>query len=143
YLDADSNRASGAIDLVLEVLIETAQMRANGEALVRLSLSNFTDSYWTVAQMLAHHTINGCNLTAGDLFGSGTMSGSAEGSQAALIELTSGGVNPVRLPNGETRSFLEDGDRVILRGWCERDGACRIGFGEATGTVLPQSQGEL
>lgn len=136
YLDSAANRTSGAIDAALEVLIETAQMRGAGEAPVRLSLSNFTDSYWTVAQMLSHHTVNGCNLAAGDLFGSGTMSGADERSQAALIELTTGGAKPIHLPNGETRSFLEDGDRVILRGWCDREGARRIGFGEASGTVL-------
>jgi fumarylacetoacetase len=104
---------------------------------VRLSLGNFHDAYWTVAQLVAHHTVNGCNLRPGDLFGSGTMSGPEPGSSAALIELTRGGRQPVELGNGETRTFLEDGDRVIMRGWCAREGAARIGFGEVSGTLLP------
>lgn len=137
YLDSPSTRSAGAVELTLEVLLETPRMREARQDPVRLSLSNFTDSYWTLAQMIAHHTVAGCNLNPGDLFGSGTMSGASDGSQAALIEITRGGSEPLALPNGETRAFLDDGDRVILRGWCEREGAARIGFGEASGTVLP------
>ncbi len=140
YLSSERNSAAGAVDMQLEVLLQSAAMRENGLAPETLSKSNFIDSYWTVAQMVAHHTVGGCDLRPGDLFGSGTMSGAAEGSQGALIELTRGGAAPVRLGNGEQRGFLEDGDRVILRAHCEREGAVRIGFGEAAGTVLPAIQ---
>ena len=99
--------------------------------------SNFSDAYWTVAQLVAHHTVNGCNLQAGDLFGSGTLSGPAPEQGGSLLELSQGGKRPIHLGNGEIRTFLEDGDTVILRGWCERDGARRIGFGECRGTVTP------
>ncbi len=137
YLESEGNRAHGAFDVVLEVLIETDKMRAARQAPVRLSLGNFRDAYWTVAQMVAHHTVNGCNLRPGDLFGSGTMSGPGPGSQGALLELTVGGKQPVTLGNGETRTFLEDGDAIIIRAWCEKPGAARIGFGEVASRVLP------
>lgn len=136
YLDSPEARSHGAVDMALEVLLETATMRTNGDGPVSLSHSNFTDSYWTLGQMIAHHTMNGCNLSSGDLLGSGTLSGDHRGSEGALIEITRGGTEPVSLPNGETRTFLEDGDRVILRGSCERSGFARIGFGEASGEVL-------
>ena len=87
--------------------------------------------------MVAHHTVNGCNLQAGDLLGTGTLSGPTIDQAGALIELTTGGRNPVTLPNGEQRAFLDDGDCIVLRGWCEKAGAARIGFGDCTGTVLP------
>jgi fumarylacetoacetase len=120
------------------VLLETAAMRAAGSAGAGLSSGNFRDtSYWTLAQMVAHHTINGCNLCSGDLLGTGTQSGPEPDQAGSLIELTRGGQEPVRLPNGEQRRFLEDGDAIILRGWCERPGAVRLGFGEARGMVLP------
>jgi fumarylacetoacetase len=102
-----------------------------------LSQSNFGDAYWTVAQLLAHHTCNGCNLRAGDLLGSGTQSGPLPGQGGSMLELSFGGKQPIALPGGETRSFLADGDTVILRAFCERAGARRIGFGECAGTVLP------
>ena len=137
YLSSEGNSAAGAIDMQLEVLLQSATMRENNIAPERLSSSNFSDAYWTVAQMVAHHTVNGCNLRPGDLFGSGTMSGDHEGSQGALIEITRGGAEPIRLRNGEERAFLEDGDTVILRAHCAREGAVRISFGEAVGTVLP------
>ena len=137
YLEAEQNRAAGALDIQLEVLLETEQMRQNGESPARLSLGNFSHAYWTVAQMVAHHTVNGCNLNPGDFFGSGTMSGPTPDSAGALIELTQGGKNPIALANGETRTFLEDGDAIILRAWCEKPGAVRIGFGEVRSKVLP------
>jgi len=137
YLESAQNRAQGAFDIQLEVLLETEQMRNNGQPASRLSLGNFYHAYWTVAQMVAHHTINGCNLQPGDFFGSGTMSGPTPDSAGALIELTQGGKVPVTLTHGETRTFLEDGDALIMRGWCEKPGAPRIGFGEVIGTVLP------
>lgn len=137
YLSSERNTRSGAVDMQVEVLIQTQAMQAASTAPERLSVSNFTDSYWTMAQMLAHHTVNGCNLRPGDFFGSGTMSGSTEGSQAALIEITRGGKEPVTLGNGEARTFLEDGDTIILRARCEREGCVSIGFGSCEGTLLP------
>ncbi len=137
YLSSAANDQRGAVDMRLEVLIETSAMRAASRAPERLSVSNFTDSYWTMAQLIAHHTMNGCNLRPGDLLGSGTMSGAEEGSQAALIEITRGGKEPISLSNGETRVFLEDGDTIFLRARCEREGFVGIGFGECAGTVLP------
>jgi fumarylacetoacetase len=137
YLESSANRAAGAFDVRLEVLIETVRMREAGEAPSRLSASNYGDAYWSVAQMVAHHTINGCNLQPGDLLGSGTQSGPEPGQGGALIELTEGGKQPLSLDNGESRTFLEDGDTVIMRGWCEKPGASRLGLGEVVGTVLP------
>jgi fumarylacetoacetase len=137
YLDSAEERARGAIDIQLEVWIESARMRERGDKPVRLSHSNFRDAYWTIAQMLAHHTVNGCNLRPGDLFGSGTLSGPTPEEAGSLLELSSGGKEAVELPNGETRSFLEDGDVIILRGFCEKPGFTRLGFGECRGMVLP------
>jgi fumarylacetoacetase len=137
YLDDAAQRRAGAIDIQLEVWLDTAGMRAAGRPAQRLSHSSFRDSWWTVAQMLAHHTVNGCNLEPGDLIGSGTQSGPLPSQAGSLLELTAGGRQPLTLAGGETRTFLEDGDRVMLRGWCERDGCVRIGFGEAAATVLP------
>jgi fumarylacetoacetase len=137
YLDAPDNRARGAIDLQLEAWIETPKMRASGEASARLSHTSFRHAYWTIAQMLAHHTVNGCNLQPGDLFGSGTQSGPTPGEAGSLLELSAGGKQPISLPTGESRTFLEDGDCVIFRGWCEKPGFARIGFGECRATVLP------
>jgi fumarylacetoacetase len=137
YLDSERLRTSGAIDMQLEAWIDTAQMRSAGVASHRLSHSNFKHSYWTVSQMVAHHTINGCNLQAGDLLGSGTQSGPTAEEAGSLLELTAGGKQTLSLPSGETRTFLADGDRVILRGWCEKPGYARVGFGEVAGTVVP------
>lgn len=137
YLDSHDHRNTGAVDMHLEVLIQTAAMRAAGTAPERLALSNFNQSYWTIAQMVTHHTVNGCNLKPGDFFGSGTQSGVTRDSVGALLEATVGGREPVTLANGEQRTFLEDGDTVILTGWCQNDGAVRIGFGQAAATVLP------
>ena len=136
YLDDASNRAHGAVDMTLEVWISTQAMRSAGLAPQRLMQSNFKDSYWTVAQLVAHHTVNGCNLAPGDLFGSGTQSGPEPGQGGSMLELSAGGKQPLRLANGETRSFLEDGDTVILRGFCARDGFRRIGFGDCAGTIV-------
>lgn len=135
YLDGPFNRAAGAIDMVLEVWLQTAAMRAANLPAVRLSQSNLTDAYWTWAQMLAHHTSNGCNLQLGDLLGSGTLSGPAAGQYASLIELTGGGKQPIALPGGEQRTFLQDGDTVTLRAHCAAPGAVRIGLGSVSGTI--------
>ena len=137
YLDGEALRAAGALDISLSVALETARMRERGMAPVQLSQSNFRDSYWSVAQMVTHHTVNGCNLAPGDLLGTGTQSGPQPQEAGSLLELTGGGKQPVMLPDGETRTFLADGDRVILRAWCERAGLRRIGFGEAAGTIHP------
>ncbi|QQS13362.1 MAG: fumarylacetoacetase [Rhodospirillales bacterium] len=137
HLDSPENRARGAFDIRLEVLIESERMRAGGVAPTRLSTSNFRESYWTWAQMLAHHASNGCDLAPGDLFGSGTQSGPFPAEAGSLLELSKGGKEPVALPGGETRTFLEDGDTIVFRAACEAEGRVRIGFGECRGTVLP------
>ncbi len=135
YLDSDGERREGAFDIHLEALLETPGMRARGRAPHSLARSNFRHAYWTIAQMVAHHTVNGCNLESGDLLGTGTQSGPAPHEAASLLELTAGGKQPLALPSGEERTFLEDGDRVILRAWCEKAGCARIGFGDASGTI--------
>ncbi len=137
YLSSEANSQFGALDIQLTASLETTQMRANGELPVQLSKSSFRHSYWTIAQMVAHHTVNGCNLQPGDLFGSGTQSGPKPEEAGSLLELSNGGKQSITLPNGETRTFLDDGDTVIMRGWCEKDGAARIGFGEVSAHVLP------
>ncbi len=137
YLDSEANRAQGAFDIQLQVGLQTAKMRAAGQSDASLCRTSYRHAYWTLAQLVAHHTVNGCNLQPGDVFGSGTLSGPTPDQAAALIELTAGGKHPLALPNGEQRTFLEDGDAVVLRGWCEKPGAARIGFGECWGTVLP------
>lgn len=137
YLDSDDNRGAGAFDIQLQAGLQTPQMREAGQSDATLCRTSYRHAYWTVAQMVAHHTVNGCNLQPGDLFGSGTLSGPTLDQAAALVELTVGGKQPVRLPNGETRTYLEDGDAVVLRGWCEKLGAARIGFGECWGRILP------
>jgi fumarylacetoacetase len=135
YLDSEANRLRGAVDIDLEVLILTPQMQRAGRAPHCVSRSNFTDAYWTLAQLVAHHTVNGCNLQGGDLLGTGTLSGPRPDQAGSLLELTEGGRRPIDLPGGETRTFLEDGDSVILRAFCERPGARRIGFGECRASI--------
>ncbi|HWH83920.1 MAG TPA: fumarylacetoacetase [Burkholderiaceae bacterium] len=120
-------------DIELEVWLATP--RSDGQAM-RLSRSNFRHCYWSLAQMVTHHTEGGCNLRPGDLLGTGTQSGPGEGEQGCLLELSRGGKQPIALPNGESRSFLEDGDVVTLRAWCEREGCARIGFGACSGEIL-------
>jgi len=136
YLRDETNERAGGFGITLEVWLRTARMREAGETGVRLSHGDFTRMYWTLAQMLAHHASNGCNLRAGDLIASGTVSGPTEDSRGCLLELSWRGTEPIALPNGETRTFLADGDEVSVRGWCEREGAVRIGFGECRGLVL-------
>ncbi len=135
YLTDAADQANGALDIRLEVLLASARMRAEGIAPVTLSRSTAADLYWTPAQLLAHHASNGCNLAAGDLLGSGTVSGEARDARGCLLELTWRGTEPVTLPTGEVRRFLENGDEVIMRGWCERDGFRRIGLGECRGII--------
>lgn len=119
-------------DIAVEVWLRTAKMAEP----VRLSRGNFRDMYWTVAQLVAHHTANGCNLMPGDLLASGTISGPSKEARGCLLELTWRGTEPLELPNGETRKFLENGDEVIMRAYCEREGHARIGFGECRGVVV-------
>ncbi|MFM7570439.1 MAG: fumarylacetoacetase, partial [Betaproteobacteria bacterium] len=137
YLESSANRGQGAFDIGLEAWLLTEQMAAAGSRPHRLSATSFRHNYWTVGQMVAHHTVNGCNLCPGDLIGSGTQSGPGPGESGALIEITEGGKRPVALENGESRTFLADGDTVIFRGRAQRAGFRGIGFGECVGTVLP------
>lgn len=124
-------------DVNLEVLIASASMRASGTAPTRISLGNFTEMYWSVAQMVAHHTSGGCNLRTGDLLASGTVSGPTPESRGCLLERSWRGTQPIALGDGTTRTFLQDGDEVIMRAWCERAGLPRISFGECRGIVQP------
>ncbi len=136
YLRSAQDAQSGGFDIVLEVLLATAAMREGGHAPHRLSRSNARHLYWSLAQMLTHHTSNGCNLRPGDLLGTGTISGPNPDELGCLLEITRRGAEPVRLSTGEQRCFLADGDEVIFRAWCERPGVRRIGFGELKGTVV-------
>jgi fumarylacetoacetase len=143
YLNSPWNREVGAIDIRLEAWIQSDAMRERSEPPHRLSATSFRHAYWTIAQLVAHHTVNGCNLRAGDLLGTGTQSGPSPEEAGSLLELSVGGSQPIRIGPEEYRTFLEDGDTVIFRGWCERPGAVRIGFGEVQGRVLPAAaQGE-
>ena len=137
YLSSEKNSRLGSYDIELEVAIETPTMRAGGEQAHKLTQSSFKHSYWTTAQMIAHHTVNGCNFVAGDFIGSGTQSGPQAEEAGSLLELSNGGKQQVALGNGETRTFLEDGDAVVMSGFCAKDGAARIGFGQCYSLVLP------
>jgi fumarylacetoacetase len=138
YLDCVEEAASGAIDITLEVFISSKSMPYP----LRVSQSNLRSLYWTPGQLIAHHASNGCNLRTGDLLGTGTVSGPCAGELGCLLEITRRGAEPLRLPTGEDRVFLEDGDEVILRGYCRRDGYATIGLGECRGVVLASGDGE-
>ncbi|NGR07831.1 fumarylacetoacetase [bacterium SGD-2] len=137
YLSCDANSKAGAVSVELEVLLTTEQSRSQGAEPARLSRSNFRDAYWSMAQLLAHHTVNGCRMQPGDLLGTGTLSGPQEDEAGSLMELTLSGKNPITLPWGEERSFLHDHDEVILRAHCSKPGYPVISLGECTGIVLP------
>jgi fumarylacetoacetase len=137
YLNSSWNRDAGAIDIRLDALIQSAAMRERREPPHRLSSTTFRHAYWTIAQLVAHHTVNGCDLRAGDLLGTGTQSGPTPGEAGSLLELSAGGSRPIQISRDESRTFLQDGDSVIFRGWCEKPGMTRIGFGDAQGRVLP------
>lgn len=137
YLDRTRERERGAVDIRLEVAILTEQMREAKIAPFVLSRNSARHLYWTPAQLVTHHTSNGCNLRPGDLLATGTISGPTRESRGCLLELAWRGTQPITLPTGETRSFLQDGDEVIFRGWCEREGWARISIGECRGTILP------
>jgi len=136
YLSSDKDRHDGGIDLIIEVYIRSMMMREGHLRPSRLSAASLADMYWTPAQMLTHHTSNGCNLRPGDLLGSGTVSGPEAGSQGCLLELTRKGAEAITLPTGEERKFLHDGDEIILRGYLRREGAARIGLGECAGLIV-------
>ncbi|PMX03562.1 fumarylacetoacetase [Pseudomonas sp. FW215-R2] len=136
YLFDKRDQDGGGFDIELEVLLLTEKMREQNLPAHRLTLSNTRYMYWTVAQMVAHHSVNGCQLQAGDLFGSGTLSGPENGQFGSLLEITEGGKKPIELASGEVRKFLEDGDEIILRARCAREGFASIGFGECRGIVL-------
>ena len=136
YLISPQDTEWGGIDLTVEVWLRSAQMRDQGVEPIRLSRAAFRQMYWTLAQMLTHHTSNGCNLRPGDLLASGTVSGAEEDSQGSLLEISQRGAKSIALPTGETRTFLADGDEVILRGYCEKAGYARVGFGACRGSVL-------
>jgi fumarylacetoacetase len=137
YLDDPDDRANGGLAITLQAYIASETMRRARMPPLRISQSSFASMYWTVAQMTAHHTSNGCNFCIGDLIGSGTVSGPEKSSWGSLLELTARGREPIALPSGETRGFIEDGDEIIFQGFCAREGFARIGFGECRAIVLP------
>jgi fumarylacetoacetase len=141
YLDDAADRERGALAIQLEVTLTTEGMRAGGLAPQILSRGSADAAmYWSAAQIVAHHSANGCNLQPGDLIGTGTLSTDSAGGLGSLLEISQGGKQPIQLPSGETRSFLEDGDEVTLKAWCEGDGNVRIGFGECVGRVVSSGQ---
>jgi len=137
YLHSTVDQQQGSLNVKLEVFISTETMRENKLTPFLLSESNAHDLYWTPAQLIAHHTSNGCNLQVGDVLATGTISGPTEASAGCLLELTRNGAQPILLPTGESRTFLADGDEIILRGSCEVPGSPRIGLGECRATILP------
>ena len=137
YLDDPDDRRSGALGIELEVTLSSERMRAKGMAPHRLSRGRADAAmYWSAAQIVAHHSSNGCNLQPGDLIGTGTLSTDSDTGLGSLLEISRGGKQPVALPSGETRTFLEDGDELTLKGWCEAEGRVRIGLGECVGRVV-------
>jgi fumarylacetoacetase len=142
YLDDAVENETGGIDLTLEAYLSLRTMRERNVEPMRISHSNLRHLYWTPGQLVAHHASNGCNLRTGDLVGTGTVSGPGANERGCLLEITRRGVDPLHLPTGETRVFLEDGDEIILRGYCEKHGFARIGLGECRGTVLPAGDAE-
>jgi fumarylacetoacetase len=137
YLYSRYQAGRGGIDLTMEAWLQSARMKEQSMGPIRVSSGNLRDLYWTPAQMIAHHTSNGCNLRTGDLIASGTVSGASDESLGCLLERTRRGQNPLELPGGETRKFLADGDEVVFRACCERPGFARIGFGACAGTIRP------
>ncbi|HMJ08851.1 MAG TPA: fumarylacetoacetase [Pyrinomonadaceae bacterium] len=137
HLADEQNQKFGGIDINLEVFIQTQKMRDADVEPHMLSRSNMKDLYWTIGQMLTHHASNGCNLQTGDLMATGTVSGKSKEERGSMLELSWRGTEPIELPNGEQRRFLEDGDEIIMKGYCEREGFRRIGFGECRGRILP------
>jgi fumarylacetoacetase len=139
YLLDTTDQAGGALDIGLEVFLLTPAMQTKGLEPYRLSAGNARDLYWTVSQLVAHHTSGGCNLRPGDIFGTGTISGTTTDSLGSLLEISAGGRQQITLPSGENRRFLEDGDSVIMQAHCRREGFASIGFGECRGTIVAAS----
>jgi fumarylacetoacetase len=137
YLLDKADQEEGALELELEVWLITPALKQKGLPPHRLAVSNTRHMYWTPGQMITHHTMGGCNLRPGDLFGSGTISASESDGFGSILEATKGGTDPVRLASGEERRFLEDGDEVVLRAHANRSGYASIGFGECRATILP------
>lgn len=137
YLSSEADQAAGGFNIDLQAYLSTARMREQGEEPVCITRTSSQTMYWTFAQMVAHHTVNGCNLETGDLLGSGTLSGADEASRGCLVEQTMRGAEPITLPNGERRAWLHDGDEVVLRGRAQREGFVSIGFGECRGRIEP------
>ncbi len=135
YLFDEGDQADGAFAIQMDVYISTPQMREDGDEPHQLSTGPMTAMYWTAAQLVTHHSVGGCNMRAGDLLGTGTLTSGEEGGEGSLIELTEGGKKPITLPNGETRKFLEDGDEVIITAYAQKDGAVRIGLGECRAII--------
>jgi fumarylacetoacetase len=135
YLYSAADQRKGGIALTVEVYLRSARMREAGMDALRLSRGNLAELYWTPSQLLTHHASNGCNLQPGDLLGSGTVSGPRDESRGCLLEITQRGAKRIALPTGETRGYLEDGDEITLRGYCERSGFVSVGLGECSGTV--------
>jgi fumarylacetoacetase len=140
YLTSDDHEKNGGLDINLEVAISTPKMQKNGDSPHVIGSPVFKDMYWSVFQMLTHHASGGCNLRPGDFYGSGTISGTEKDQLGSLLEVTAGGNNTIQFPTGETRTFLEDGDEVIMRAWCHKDGVARIGFGECRSVILPATE---
>jgi fumarylacetoacetase len=140
YLSSETHAKSGGLDINLEVAIATSQMQKNGDAPHVIGTPVFKDMYWSVFQMLTHHASGGCNFQPGDFYGSGTISGTENDQLGSLLEATVGGKEKIKFPTGETRTFLEDGDEVIMRAWCQKEGAASIGFGECRSIILPASK---
>jgi fumarylacetoacetase len=136
YLKSKENVERGGMDIALDIFLCSRKMREAGIEPVRLGASNLRELYWTPGQLVTHHTSTGCNLRPGDLIASGTVSGPTRDSLGCMLELTRRGKEPISLPTGEIRRFLEDGDEVIMRGYCQRPGFARIGFGECCGTIV-------
>jgi fumarylacetoacetase len=140
HLTSEKDRNEGGIDVNIEVYIRSLLMREGRLRPFKLSTASLADMYWTPAQMLTHHTSNGCNMRAGDLFASGTISGPESQSQGCLLELTRRGAEPINLPTGEERRFLHDGDEIIMRAHLQREGAARIGLGECAGLIVASTR---
>ncbi len=139
YLNTGNHQTSGGLDIDLEVSVLTDRMRRNGNEPRIIGRPSFKDMYWTIFQMLTHHTSNGCNLNPGDLYGSGTISGATPESYGSILEACKGGKELIDFPNDETRTFIEDGDEVIMRAWCQGKGRARIGFGECRSLIVPSA----
>ena len=137
YLDSDQLRESGSLDIKLDVYLHTDSAKKGSLPAEQLTSTSFKHSYWTLSQMVSHHTVNGCNLNTGDMLGTGTQSGPEQDEAGSMLELSLGGSRPLYLSGGESRTCLEDGDEVVFKGWCNKEGARRIGFGDVTGTVRP------